>query len=204
MLKVCSNAGDKDAAEDTPQKQRLVPAQAPAVSAWGRSSKLVFEPNPSAAVPDPSTTGPPGLSSTVSPSFDLPKTCPHPSSGVNNCDIAMRPGLPSAGVHFCGEVFLALKTLNKHSKSGLGVVCSGERWSGQEGGRRQEGCAERGALGGHGSGRRRAVQQRAPGCARPHAHAQRVLPAGARLSCRSMHSLLTLGVSSLVRDILLA
>ncbi|CAK0756686.1 hypothetical protein CVIRNUC_002476 [Coccomyxa viridis] len=59
-------AGDKDAAEDTLQEQHLVPAATQAVSAWGRSSKLVFEPNPNAAIPDPSTTGPPGLSSTVS------------------------------------------------------------------------------------------------------------------------------------------
>ncbi len=49
-----------------------MPAAPPAVSAWGRSSKLVFEPNPNAAIPDPSTTGPPGLSSTVSPTLICP------------------------------------------------------------------------------------------------------------------------------------
>ena len=77
MLKVCISAGDKEAAEDSQQKQRLVPAAPPAVSAWGRSSKLVFEPTPNAAVPDPSTTGPPGLSSTVGPTLICPIWAPN-------------------------------------------------------------------------------------------------------------------------------
>lgn len=40
----CAAAGEAQAKQEAPHK-RFVPAEAPAVSAWGRSSKLLFEPN---------------------------------------------------------------------------------------------------------------------------------------------------------------
>jgi hypothetical protein len=42
-LSFCTYAGDAEPKLETPQKQRYVPAEAPAVSAWGRNSKLLFE-----------------------------------------------------------------------------------------------------------------------------------------------------------------
>ena len=69
-LSFCANAGDAELKLESPQKQRYVPAEAPAVPAWGRSSKLLFE--------QPEVNGTPSKDSSA------PRTAPAvPSSQVH-------------------------------------------------------------------------------------------------------------------------